>query len=163
MTRQRSTLSRAHLTNWLVTTLSLEGLPVGDNSTPTDPFGWQGQPNSTGTNFIPWMSVTNGTARPRPLAQNAAFGDAGEEHTVSYAIQYAAVTREQVEWMADKMRKVFANADRTEIDCFDYGVWRILQAQCISIGGISRIRSALPDYYTQTDNFDLWVSRKLNS
>lgn len=157
--RQRSTLSRAHFTNWIIANLSAEGLPVGDNSTPLDPYGWKGaQPNATDATFTPWMSVSNGTARPSARPQS--LGDAGSEHVMSYGIQYAAVTREQVEWLADKLRKTFVNAERNQVDCGVYGIWTIVQVQCVSIGGISRIRSALPDYYVQTDNFDIWASKE---
>jgi hypothetical protein len=158
MTRQRSSLSRAHFTAWMVATLSVEGLPVGDNNTPAIPYGWQGEPNDSTSVYIPWMSVATGTARP--TTRPSAFGDAGSEHVLSYAVQFAAVGREQVEWMADKMRKVLVNSDRTIVDCGVYGEWRIVQAQCISIGGITRVRSTFPDSFTQTDNFDIWVSRE---
>jgi hypothetical protein len=59
-----STINRGPITDRVLTELAVDGLPVGDNSAPTTAFGWQGEPNADGSNFIPWMAAYGGTARP---------------------------------------------------------------------------------------------------
>jgi hypothetical protein len=161
MTRDRSSISRAHFSNWLITTLEAFGNPVGDAHYPrTTAYGWQGEPNVETSFFIPWLASTPGTARVNPAPRGGAFGDSGKEWTLSYSISYNAVDREQVEWLADSTRKSLVNTERVEVDCGDYGTWQIQQAQCITVGGVLRIRSTDPDYYVQTDAFDIWVSKE---
>lgn len=156
MTRQKATLSRGHFTAWMITLLKVEDFPVGDNNIPVEPYGWQGQPNDASATFTPWMSVGTGTARP----SGGSFGDSASEHVLSFSVTYNGVTRDQTEWLADKMRKEFGNAERSVVDCGVYGSWKIQQVQTISVGGIQRIKTSFPDYYVQTDAFDIWVSKE---
>jgi len=39
------------------------------------------------------------------------------------------------------------------------GKWRIQKVTCIGIGNTSRIGSAYPDYFTQADSFEVWVTK----
>lgn len=168
MSRARAILSRGYFTDWVIGLLKHEHMPlastsdpvipvaVGDNNTPDTAYGWQGQPNDGSATFIPWMSVGTGNARPT----GGTFGDSASEHVMSYSITYSSVARDQGEWLADKMRKEFGNAERQQVDCGEFGTWKILQVQTMSIGAITRIKSSFPDYYVQTDAFDIWVSKE---
>lgn len=156
MSREKPTISRGHITKYLVDTLALQSFPVGDGKAPTVPHGWQGEPNATGSHFIPWMGVQTGTGRPT----GGSFGGSSTEHILSYSVEYAAVDREQVEYLADSTRKLLVNAVREDIDCGDAGTWKLQQVTNTSIGGISRLRSPFPDYFVQTDGFDIWVSKE---
>ena len=50
------------------------------------------------------------------------------------------------------------NITRESIDT-DTGSWRIQKTTCIAIGNTTRIGSAYPDYFTQADSFEVWVTK----
>jgi hypothetical protein len=132
------------------------GLPVGDNNAPQDPYGWQGEPNSDGSNFIPWMVLTAGAAS----AGTGSFGASASEWRLPYTAFYAGVTRTQLEWLADRVRVKLCNIERENV-ATDTGAWRIQQIRCTSMGGTNRIGSTFPDYYTQSDLFEVWLSKEI--
>lgn len=161
MAADRSSLSRGHFSKWLIDTLEDTGNPVGDANVPNGVlFGWQGEPGVSGSYFIPWLASSPGTARINPNPRGGAFGDAGREWILSYSVTYNSANREQVEWLADSTRKELVNIDRVNLDCGDYGTWRIQQLQSITVGGILRVRTTDPDYFVQTDTFDIWTSKE---
>ena len=152
-----SALSRGPITTALVTHLETSTFPVGDNAAPSDPYGWQGEPDGVPSTFIPWLSLQPGTA----VAQSppGTLGDTGTEWRLSYAVFYAGVTRKQQEALADRMRNVLVNITRQGV-VTDTGTWRIQKVSCSGVGSSNRIGSAYPDYYTQTDNFEVWITKE---
>lgn len=150
-----ATLNRGGITDRLITELKAVELPVGDNNVPEDPFGWQGEPNADTSSFIPWMSISAGTAQPG----SGSMGDSASEWKVPYTVTYSAVHRKQLDWLADKMRNQLTNIKRESVET-DSGNWRIQQIRCISVGGSNRIGSTFPDYYTQADLFEVWLSKE---
>jgi len=120
------------------------------------PFGWQGEPNEPGTTFTPWLSLSPGSA----VLQNpaGAMADSQSDWRLSYAVTYAGVSRKQTEALADRMRLNFTNIAREDITG-ETGTWRIQKVTCMTIGNINRIASAYPDYFTQADTFEVWVTK----
>jgi hypothetical protein len=152
-----SALSRGPITTALVTHLETAGFPVGDNSAPTIPYGWQGEPDSANTTFIPWMSLTPGTATPQNPP--GTFADTGTEWRLSYTVFYAGVTRKQQEALADRMRSTLVSITRQGV-VTDTGTWRIQKVSCPGVGSSNRIGSAYPDYFTQSDTFEVWITKE---
>jgi hypothetical protein len=95
------------------------------------------------------------------VAQNppGTFGDTGTEWRLNYAVFYAGITRKQQEALADRMRNVLVNITRQGV-VTDTGTWRIQKVSCSGVGSSNRIGSAYPDYYTQTDNFEVWITKE---
>lgn len=151
-----SSISRGPITTRLLAELVTEGFPVGDNAQPTAPFGWQGEPNEPGTTFTPWLSLSPGAASLQ--APGGAMGDSQSEWRLSYSVVYAGISRKQTEALADRMRMNLTNIVRESIDT-DTGAWRIQKVTCTSIGNTNRIGSAYPDYFTQADSFEVWVTK----
>jgi len=151
-----SSISRGPITSRLLTELATEGFPVGDNASPKSPFGWQGEPNEPGTTFTPWLSLSPGAATLQ--APGGAMGDSQSEWRLSYSVVYAGLSRKQTEALADRMRLNLTNISRDDIDT-ETGTWRIQKITCITIGNTSRIGSAYPDYFTQADSFEVWVTK----
>jgi hypothetical protein len=150
-----STINRGPITDRVLTELAVDGLPVGDNSAPTTAFGWQGEPNADGSNFIPWMAAYGGTARPG----EGSFADSASEWRLPYTVTYAGVTRNQLDWIADKARKRLVAITR-EVVATETGNWKICQIRCTSVGATNRVGSPFPDYYTQSDLFEVWLSKE---
>lgn len=151
-----SSISRGPLTNRLLAELETEGFPVGDNSSPTVPFGWQGEPNDPGTTFTPWLSLTPGVASLQAPA--GALGDTQSDWRLSYNVVYSGISRKQTEALADRMRLNLTNIARETVTT-PSGNWRIQKTTCTSIGNTNRIGSAYPDYFTQADSFEVWVTK----
>lgn len=153
-----SAISRGPITSLLVVQLMTLGFPVGDNSHPdlSTPFGWQGEPNSVDATFIPWLTLTPMPALPQTPA--GAMGDTGTEWRLGYNVFYAGVTRKQTEALADRMRENLTNILRVDV-ATETGSWRIQKISCTAIGSTNRIGSAFPDYFTQSDTFEVYSSK----
>lgn len=151
-----SSISRGPITTRLLGELLTEGFPVGDNAAPTAPYGWQGEPNEPGTTFTPWLSLSPGAATLQ--APSGAMGDSQSEWRLSYAVVYAGISRKQTEALADRMRMNLTNIARESVDS-DTGLWRIQKITCTTIGNTNRIGSAYPDYFTQADSFEVWITK----
>lgn len=152
-----SSPSRGPITTRLLTELETEGFPVGDNNNPTDPYGWQGEPDGTGSTFIPWMSLNPGTALPQ--TPPGAMGDTGREWRMTYVVNYAGVTRKQCEALADKMRNALTNIVREAITT-PTGNWKIMKVSCTNIGNNNRVGGTFPDYSSQADSFEVWITKE---
>jgi hypothetical protein len=151
-----SSISRGPITNRLLDELVTEGFPVGDNAQPSVAFGWQGEPNAPGTTFTPWLSLSPGAASLQN--PSGAMGDSQAEWRLAYSVMYAGISRKQTEALADRMRLNLTNINREDIST-PTGKWRIQKATCTAIGNTTRIGSAYPDYFTQADSFEVWVTK----
>lgn len=150
-------ISRGSFTQFLITRLGSFALPVGDNDAPTTAHGWQGEPNATSTNFIPWLIVAPGSAS----RSDGSFGDAQQEWRLPYYVTSCGVTRQQTESVADKIRtelKTYSNSSlslKTED-------WRLTTVLATTIGAVSRIGTTNPPYHIQTDTLEFWLSKELS-
>ena len=151
-----SSISRGSITNRLLQELDTEGFPVGDNSAPVMSYGWQGEPNAAGSTFIPWLSLSPGVGSAQ--TPPGTFGDSSTEWRLAYNVFYSAVTRKQNEALADRMRLNLTNIAREKIDT-PTGSWQIQKVSCVAIGNTTRVGSAYPDYFTQADSFEVWVTK----
>lgn len=151
-----SSISRGPITSRLLTELAVEGFPVGDNAQPPVAYGWSGEPNDPGATFTPWLSLSPGAASLQ--APPGAIGDSQSNWRLAYNVVYAGISRKQTEALADRMRMNLTNIARESIDT-ETGKWRIQKTTCVSIGNTNRIGSAYPDYFTQADSFEVWVTK----
>jgi hypothetical protein len=151
-----SSISRGPITNRLLLELNTEGFPVGDNASPVVSYGWQGEPNAAGSTFIPWLSLTPGVASSQ--TPPGTFADSNTEWRLAYNVFYAAMSRKQAEALADRMRLNLTSIAREKIDT-PTGKWQIQKLDCVAIGSTNRISSAYPDYFTQADSFEVWITK----
>jgi hypothetical protein len=156
MTVAPSSPERGPITTRIIAELESAGFPVGDNSAPTDAYGWSGEPNETSTTFTPWMSLSALTGVPQ---RTQAMGDTGREWIFTYNVFYAGVSRKQSEALADRMRAALTDIQREAIET-KTGNWRILKVTCTGVGTNNRIGSAFPDYFTQADTFEVWITKE---
>ena len=151
-----SSISRGPITTRLLAELVTEGFPVGDNASPDTPYGWSGEPNDPGSAFTPWLSLSPGAAALQTPA--GSMGDSQSQWRLNYQVFYSGLSRKQTEALADRMRLNLTNIAREDITT-ETGPWRIQKTTCIAIGNTSRIGSAYPDYFTQADSFEVWVTK----
>lgn len=156
------TLPRGAITTSLVATLDALALPVGDCDAPLAPHGWQGEPNASGSNFIPWVVLAPSTASN----SSGSIGASQSEWRAIYFITIAGVTRKQTESVADKTRIVLSSAAQTKVTATTLTtgadeVWSIQQVRVTSIGAVARNHGVSPPYYVQTDTVEVWLSKEL--
>lgn len=157
MSKTPSVIARGPITQLLLDTLSATGHPVGDNAAPTTPYGWQGEPGGDDSYFIPWMTLTPGASRQQRLA--GSLGDTRTEWILPYSVMHAGVSRSHSEALADRIRDDLVAMSRTSVTT-EHGNYRIQQVENTSIGSNNRIGSTFPDYYTQADMFEVWVTKE---
>ena len=133
------------------------GFPVGDASAPTDNFGWSGEPNADGSVFTPWFSSTPLTATRQRVP--GALGDTGTEWLAPYSVFIAGVDRTQTEMLADRVAETLQAQARVTITAGSQ-TWRVQKFERTAVGSINRIGAALPDHFTQNDNYELWLSKE---
>ena len=151
-----SSISRGPVTNRLLAELATEGFPVGDNAAPAVAFGWTGEPNEPGTTFVPWLSLSPGAGVLQ--GPSGPLGDSQSDWRLNYSVVYAGLSRKQTEALADRMRLNLTNIARENIDT-PTGKQRLQKVTCMAIGNTTRISSAYPDYFTQPDSFEVWVTK----
>jgi hypothetical protein len=149
--------SRGPITTRVITELETAGFPVGDNAAPESTYGWSGEPNSEDGSFTPWMSVA--ALAGTPQRPPGTLGDTGTEWNLPYSVFYAGITRKQCEALADRLRLALTNITRESVPT-DSGNWRIQKISCNSVGSSTRVGSAYPDYFTQQDMFEVWITKE---
>jgi hypothetical protein len=102
------------------------------------------------------MSLSPGAASLQAPA--GPLGSSQEDWRLAYAVSYAGISRKQTEALADRMRMNLTNIARESVDT-PTGKWRIQKTTCVAIGNTNRIGSAYPDYFTQADSFEVWVTK----
>lgn len=150
-------LPRGQITTYVVEAMRAAlQFPVGDNDNPSEPHGWQGEPNDTNATFIPWISIGTGASSNSSGPQSATAAD----WRANYFVTTAGVAREQTDSLADQTRSAMVKMVRQKILTTD-GTWSLQQARVTSIGGINRMGQVRPHYFVQTDVIELWLSREL--
>lgn len=154
--RTVATISRSGITDRLISELSELNLPVGDGTVPETDYGWQGEPNDDNSSFIPWMTISAGVARPG----TGSLAGSAENWMLPYTVQFAAVSRGQLDWLADRVRTKLVNIERESVESGSAS-WRIQQIRCTSVGSSNRIGATFPDYFTQADLFEVWITKEM--
>lgn len=153
-------LERAPITTGLMVALDELDFPVGDNGSPTVPFGWQGEADAAAGTFIPWLSLT-------PMS-GAGSGEqdlsslAGQAFWVlNYSLYMAGVNRTQCEILADRARAKLCSigAEQQAVVSGESATWEITGVMCTAVGGNVQNTTAIPYYYVQTDNYQVRVTR----
>ena len=134
------------------------GLPVGLGGFPEGvEYGWgsvnEGAPLDE---FIPYYMIAVGQATP----DGGSIGDSGTEWTLNYRVTIAGVDIVQTEDVADHLRielqklsRISLHHERSDTD------WRIMEYKCPLIGDVNKVSALQPDYYIQTDSYQVRVTK----
>lgn len=149
-----SDFARGDLTAWLLTRMGTE-LMVGDAIAP-DAGGWDGPPTKDGSSYQAYVVLT-----PMPASDNTGpMADSSADWTLPYRIDSYGISREQVEWQADKARALIRPTRRENITAGG-DTYRIQQVRTTSLGGIGRTDNTEPSEYSQSDMVAVYVSKEL--
>ena len=102
------------------------------------------------------MSLSPGNAALQSPA--GSMGDSQSDWRLNYSVVYAGISRKQTEALADRMRLNLTNIARESLDT-PTGRAQLQKVTCTSIGNTNRVGSAYPDYFTQADTFEVWVTK----
>jgi hypothetical protein len=150
----RTSFARGDFTDYLIQQLS-NVLLVGDSEAPGD-GGWDDDPNLPSSSYVPYVVLNAQTTQEA----TGSLGDSNSEYRVPYSLTFYGVSRGQVEFYADKARKVIVDLARTVVLLGDFE-WKIQQARVNSIGAIGRSDNTEPSEFTQTDIVVLYVSKEI--
>lgn len=146
---------RGPLTDLVIETIGALGKPVGDSDAPDPPFGWDGQPNAIGTNYVPYVVVT-------PMSVSYSEGPVAISQAdwhLPYAVASHGVSRLQCEWLADRSRESLQTL-RHQFVLLESN-YKIQQVRTDIIGAITRNDSSDPPFFTQVDVISIWLTKEL--
>jgi hypothetical protein len=92
--------------------------------------------------------------------QNGPLGDSSSDCTLPYRIDSYGISREQVEWQADKARALLRPTHRENLVAGGES-YRLQQIRTQSLGGIGRSDALEPPEYSQSDIVAVYVSKEL--
>ena len=150
-------LSRKPLTDLLISTLASGlGKPVGDSTTPTETYGWTGQPDAPGSTFIPYIIVTPGSTTniKGPLS------DTHADINLPYQVSGFGVTRAQCEWIMDASRDILDTLKRTDVVAGSE-TYRLSDISLSTLGGVARGNVGEYEVFGQTDIMNIFASKQL--
>lgn len=145
---------RRIFTEAVMTAIGATTMPVGLANAPLD-GGWQGQPNSQGTNFTPYSVVYPGAATwsSGPVANPSA------DRHLPYTVGSYGVLPEQAEWMADQARAALAALSKTTV-VLGTDSYKIQKVDVELIGALTRFDQTDPAFWGQTDQISFWLSKE---
>jgi hypothetical protein len=66
-----------------------------------------------------------------------------------------------LDWIADRARNRLVDIAREAVTTSS-GNWTICQIRCTAVGATNRNGTPFPDYYTQADLFEVWLSKEMS-
>lgn len=150
-------VARRPLTNLMISTVATgTNRPCGDGIVPAS-VGWQGQPNASGSNFIPYtvLQVLGASF------SMGSFNDPESDWRFPYNLWSFGVRRDQCEAMADIARQSLSGL-QGNIVTLGNQQYSIQQVRTDSIGGIVRYDQVDPPYWGQNDTVTVWISKELS-
>lgn len=154
-------LSRKNLTDQLITLLQGTGFPVGDADSPvvpTDPLvkhaGWNGDPNTQGSVYVPYVVLTPVTV----TVTSGPISDPQADVRVPYQLTTFGVNRGQVEELADRARQALLPLAKQHLDLggVDH---KVQQVEFPTVGGIARVDAADPPTFGEVDTVTVWLAK----
>lgn len=150
-------IARRPLTDILLSTIgTATSRPVGDGIAPST-GGWQGQPNSAGTNFVPYNVLVPQTAN----SSAGPFDDPQGDWRMPYSITSFGVRRDQCEAIADLARKTLSEMRGQLLQLGDQK-YSVQQVRTESIGAVTRYDTTDPAFWGQVDVVTVWLSREVS-
>lgn len=157
----KTLVDRGSLTNLLIENLQELGFPVGDAEAPeidedsAEPHaGWNGEPNSPGSTFVPYLVLTPQTA----TISSGSFADPQDGWQIPYSLATFGATRQQVEALANRARKVLRSLSKLQVT-LDGEDFKIQQLWYPAMGGIGRVDATYPSTFGEVDTVTVWISQ----
>lgn len=149
-----TTLQRSPLTDLVLTTLRTSGQVIGDGEVPD--ANWIGQPGMPGSAYQAFAVLSELTADHSEGPIGASQGD----WRMPYMVECFGVRREQVSWLADKLRSVLAPLRFTTVDLGD-ATYKVQMVRTDVMGAPQQILVTNPPFWHQQDNVTVWIGKEV--
>jgi len=147
-------VSRGDLSAWLLAQLRSEFL-VGDAEAP-DEGGWDQSPTSDSASYAAYSVLT-----PMPSGDiSGPLADSSADWILPYRIDSFGISREQVEFQADRCRLLVRPTARLNLTLGNDS-YRIQQVRTTSLGGVGRTDNTEPSEFSQSDIVAVYLSKEL--
>ncbi len=151
-------IERRIITQALLAAAEGSGKPIGLSQSPTT-GGWQGEPNTDGTNFTPYSVITPNASSATTGFAEGPISEWQADWRLSYTISSFGVMPEQCEWMADTVRFLVDGLTNTSIDP-GVNTYLVQQVRVDALGGLVRVDATEPPYWGQSDQITIWLSEE---
>jgi hypothetical protein len=147
-------LLRSPLTELVLTTLRGTGEAIGDGSLPD--ASWIGQPNLPESEYQPFAVLSELTADHSEGPIGASQGD----WRMPYMVECFGIRRDQVTWIADKLRGTLTPLRFTELT-LGADSYKIQYVRTDTFGSPQQIDTTYPSFWHQQESITLYVTRKV--
>lgn len=150
-----SDLPRGDLTQHLLTKIQAE-LICGDAEAP-EAGGWDDNPSLPTSSYQAYGVLT-----PMPAESGTGpLGDSSADWIAVYRIDSYGISRDQVEFQADRTRALIRPTKR-ERAVLGGENWRIQQVRTTSLGGVGKDTSVEPTQFSQSDTVAVYITKELS-
>lgn len=150
-----SPLLRSPLTAAVLAVLAGSGQVVGDGELPD--ANWIGQPELPGSIFEPFAVLSELAADHSEGPIGASQGD----WRMPYMIEYFGVRRDQVDWIADRLRGALAGMRFSKLN-LGVDMYKVQLVRADNIGTPQQIPVTYPPFWHQQDSVTIWVGKEVN-
>lgn len=153
-------IDRAQLTDLMLAALRTGGYPIGDAGPPELPAagvrhaGWNGQPNTPGSFYVPYAMLT-----PQTISNTSGpFDDPQADAQVPYTLAIYGIDRRQVETLAGRLRALLLGL-RNTVFTAPTGDHKIQQVWFTAVGGVGRVEASEPPTFAEVDTISVWTTK----
>ena len=152
--RRRGPLLRSPLTAAVLAVLRGTDQVVADGVLPA--ANWIGQPNLPGSTFQPFavLSELNADHAEGPIG--ASQGD----WRMPYMVEYFGIRRDQVSWLADRLRGALAGMRSTKL-ALGVSSYKVQLVRPDAIGAPTQIDVTYPPFWHQQDSVTVWIGKEI--
>jgi hypothetical protein len=147
-------LQRSALTELILAELRKSDMAIGDGVLPD--ASWIGQPHLPGSEFQPFAVLSELTADRAEGPLGASAGD----RRMPYMIECFAISREQVSWVADRLRGSLSAMRFTKLQLGEH-TYKVQYVRGDSIGAPQQIDVTYPPFWHQQDNLTVWIGKEV--
>lgn len=147
-------LQRSPLTLAVLAALRTSGQLVADGELPD--ANWIGEPNLPGSVFEPFAVLSELTADHSDGPIGASQGD----WRMPYMIEYFGIRRDQVSWLADKLRGALTSMRFTRMQ-LGLDSYKTQLVRTDNIGQPQQINITYPSFWHQQDGVTIWMGKEI--
>jgi hypothetical protein len=147
-------IERSPFTRLCIAAIEGAGFPAAVSERPRA-GGWQGDPNAPGVPFVPYAVLVPQTAN----VSSGPIGDPQGDWRLPYSVGTYAITGDQCEQAADRVRAVLAALVRSAVASSGPS-YRVVKVNVTTLGSVNRVDQTDPPYFTETDAFEVWANKE---
>lgn len=145
--------TRRPLTASVLAAFRATGVVVGDGDLPQ--ANWIGQPNTPTSTYEPFAVLSELAADN----SSGPIGDSQGDWKMPYMVEYFGISRDQVGWLADKLRGTLISMRFTKI-ALGTTTFKTQYVRTDNLGTPQQVNVTNPSFWHQQDGVTLWMGRE---